>query len=93
MDREQKLDEIITAYLKAVEAGEPIDQAEWLKRYPDLADDLAEFFAGQRSVERVAVSSFLRARASQVGRSLSRLVRVRFCRCFALAASLGYRRG
>ena len=54
MDREQKLDEVITAYLKAVEAGEPIDQAEWLQRYPDLADELAEFFAGQHSVERVA---------------------------------------
>ncbi len=54
MDREQKLDEIITAYLKAVEAGDAIVQAAWLKRYPDLADDLAEFFAGQRSVERVA---------------------------------------
>ncbi len=54
MNREQQLDEVITAYLKAVEAGEPVDQADWLKRYPDLADELAEFFAGQKSVERVA---------------------------------------
>jgi hypothetical protein len=54
MDREQQLDEVITTYLKAVDAGERIDQAEWLQRYPDLADDLAEFFASQQSVERVA---------------------------------------
>lgn len=54
MDREQKLDEVITAYLKAVEAGTAVDQAEWLKRYPELADDLAEFFAGQCSLERMA---------------------------------------
>ncbi|MCI0681721.1 MAG: WD40 repeat domain-containing protein [Gemmataceae bacterium] len=54
MDREQQLDEVITAYLKAVEAGERIDQGEWLKRYPDLADALAEFFVSQQSVERVA---------------------------------------
>src|SRR5262245_37917736 len=51
---EKKLDEVVTAYLKALEAGEAVDQAEWLKRYPDLADELAEFFASQQSVERVA---------------------------------------
>jgi WD40 repeat protein/tRNA A-37 threonylcarbamoyl transferase component Bud32 len=54
MDREQQLDEVITAYLQAVEAGQPIDQTRWLERYPDLAADLAEYFAGQQSVERVA---------------------------------------
>src|SRR5262245_16842634 len=54
MDPEQQLDEVITAYLKAVEAGERIDQGEWLRCYPELANDLAEFFASQQSVERVA---------------------------------------
>ena len=54
MDRDQQLDEIITAYLKAVESGAAVNQADWLERYPDFAEELAEFFAGQRSVERVA---------------------------------------
>jgi hypothetical protein len=54
MNHDKQLDEVVTAYLKAVEAGEPVDQAEWLKRYPDLADGLGEFFASQKSVERVA---------------------------------------
>ena len=53
-DREQQLDEIITAYLRAVERGESTDSEEWLVRYPDLADELAEFFAGQQSLDRVA---------------------------------------
>jgi WD40 repeat protein/tRNA A-37 threonylcarbamoyl transferase component Bud32 len=54
MGDEQHLDEVITAYLKAVEAGVPIDQAQWLKRYPDLAADLAEYFTDRASVERAA---------------------------------------
>ena len=48
------LDTLVTAYLKAVEAGHQPDQAEWLARYPDLADELAEFFAAQKSIDRAA---------------------------------------
>ncbi len=54
MDREQMLDEIVTAYLKAVEAGQNPDPAEWLARHPDLADELNDFFAAQRSIDRAA---------------------------------------
>jgi WD40 repeat protein/serine/threonine protein kinase len=54
MDHEQKLDEIVTAYLRAVEAGQDADPSAWLARYPELAEELAEFFAGQNSVDRVA---------------------------------------
>src|SRR5262245_23236669 len=53
-DREQRLDEVITAYLRAGEDGGSTDPAAWLARYPDLADDLAAFFADQRHGERVA---------------------------------------
>src|SRR5262245_62992670 len=53
-EREQRLDEVITAYLRAGEGGEPTDPAEWLARYPDLADELTDFFADHRHVERVA---------------------------------------
>ncbi len=54
MDREQRLDEVITDYLKAVEAGQPPNETAWLLAHPDLADDLRAFLASQRSVERVA---------------------------------------
>jgi WD40 repeat protein len=54
MNRDQHLDEVITAYLKACEAGAKPEPAEWLARYPDLAAELAEFFAGQASLDRLA---------------------------------------
>jgi WD40 repeat protein len=49
----QHLDEVITAYLKAVEAGTAPDQEAWLARYPELASDLAAFFVGQNQVEKL----------------------------------------
>ena len=54
MDREQLLDEVVTAYLQAVDAGRNPDPAEWLARHPDLADELKEFFAAQQSIDRAA---------------------------------------
>src|SRR5688500_11975939 len=47
-------DEVIAAYLNGVQAGEAPDQQEWLARYPELAADLAEFFADRERVERLA---------------------------------------
>jgi serine/threonine protein kinase/WD40 repeat protein len=54
MDREQLLDEIATQYLKAVEAGAHPDPAEWLARYPGLAEELAELFADQQAMHQIA---------------------------------------
>jgi WD40 repeat protein len=53
-DRDRRLDEVATAYLKAVEAGEKPDTQEWLNRHPDLAGELATFFAAQEQVDRIA---------------------------------------
>jgi hypothetical protein len=53
-DRERRLDEIVTAYLKAVEAGADPDPQEWLRRHPDLADDLRAFFSAHGQIGELA---------------------------------------
>jgi WD40 repeat protein/tRNA A-37 threonylcarbamoyl transferase component Bud32 len=52
--QEQRVNEVLFAYLKAVEAGEKPDQQQWLARYPELADELASFFADQDQLEGLA---------------------------------------
>jgi serine/threonine-protein kinase len=46
-DREQLLDEVVAAYLDAVETQGPQDPQPWLARYPELAQELAEFFTDE----------------------------------------------
>jgi hypothetical protein len=53
-ERERRLDEVVTAYLKAVEAGQHPEPKDWLQRYPDLAAELSAFFAGQEKVVALA---------------------------------------
>jgi WD40 repeat protein/tRNA A-37 threonylcarbamoyl transferase component Bud32 len=55
MDREQRLDEIITAFVKAQEAGVRPDPAEWLARHPEWNAELTEFFSAQRQIDQAAV--------------------------------------
>src|SRR5262245_48382408 len=62
-DRERQLDEVVTAYLKAVEAGNAPDRDQLLARHPELAADLAAFFAAESHVGRVAAP--LRAAADE----------------------------
>jgi tetratricopeptide (TPR) repeat protein/tRNA A-37 threonylcarbamoyl transferase component Bud32 len=50
LDRERRLDELIVAYLEAVEAGQTPDRERWLAREPGLAAELAQFFADQDGV-------------------------------------------
>jgi WD40 repeat protein/tRNA A-37 threonylcarbamoyl transferase component Bud32 len=53
-DRDAQLDEVVTAYLKETRAGKTPDPAAWQARYPELAADLAEFFADRAALERLA---------------------------------------
>jgi eukaryotic-like serine/threonine-protein kinase len=46
-DREERLNEIIAAYLETMDAGENPHREKWLARYPEFADDLGNFFAAQ----------------------------------------------
>jgi tetratricopeptide (TPR) repeat protein/tRNA A-37 threonylcarbamoyl transferase component Bud32 len=49
--RAKEVNRIIGQYLSAAEAGRPLDRQELLAQHPDLADDLASFFAAE---ERLA---------------------------------------
>src|SRR5215467_12750796 len=53
-DRERLLDEVVTAYLKEARTGRTPEPEAWLARYPELASDLAEFFADRAALERLA---------------------------------------
>jgi hypothetical protein len=52
--REDRVNEIIAAYLKAVQAGQAPDRREILAQHPDLAAELNSFFADQDQFHAVA---------------------------------------
>src|SRR5262249_36917313 len=51
---EGRLEEVIAAYVQAVEAGQTPQRAELRRRDPDLAADLERFFADFERVDRAA---------------------------------------
>ncbi|MGA2258143.1 MAG: serine/threonine-protein kinase, partial [Thermoguttaceae bacterium] len=53
-DRDGQVNEIISAYLEAVDAGQAIDRQEWLRRYPEFAAELEAFLADYEHVDRLA---------------------------------------
>ena len=65
--REQRLNEALAVWYEAKEAGEPIDRADLLDRYPDLADELASFFTAKDGFEREAAPLLPARRISGLG--------------------------
>jgi WD40 repeat protein/tRNA A-37 threonylcarbamoyl transferase component Bud32 len=53
-EREHRLDEIVTAYLKAKETGVPPNREELIALHPELAPDLAAYFSAESQIGRVA---------------------------------------
>src|SRR5262245_23070638 len=54
LDRDDCLAVAVTQYVKAIEAGSSPSAEEWLARYPEVAAELADFFAAHEEVDRLA---------------------------------------
>src|ERR1700756_5450248 len=53
LERERRLHEILGAFFEAVEAGQAPDPQDLIAKHPDLAEDLAAFFADEGRFERI----------------------------------------
>jgi len=53
-ERQQRLQEVLVAYLEAVESGNAPHQKDFVERHPEFADELADFFAGRQQVDELA---------------------------------------
>jgi serine/threonine protein kinase/tetratricopeptide (TPR) repeat protein len=70
-DLEARIAGVIAAFHRALDAGKPVSPEEWLCRYPDLADELRDYFAAQEELAHVATP--LRRVARAEGDSTPRL--------------------
>ena len=54
--QEQRFNEVVAAYLEAVDAGATPDQQEWLARFPEFAAQLRDFFAARERIDRFGMA-------------------------------------
>src|SRR5262245_12400526 len=52
--RDQRLQEVLVAYLEAAERGPAVDLAELQARHPEFAGELAELLANRAHLDRLA---------------------------------------
>jgi len=52
--RQQRLQEVLAAYLEAVDAGQAPDRRQLMADHPELADELAGFWSAQDQLDRLA---------------------------------------
>ncbi|MDP6720122.1 MAG: hypothetical protein QGF59_15790, partial [Pirellulaceae bacterium] len=52
--RERRVDEVIAAYLEAVDAKQTPERNDFIAQHRDIADDLEAFFANRDQFERLA---------------------------------------
>jgi hypothetical protein len=53
-DREDRLDEVVAAYLKELDSGVMPDRRAWLTRHPEFYDELSDFFEDREQIETIA---------------------------------------
>ncbi|MFI5454873.1 MAG: hypothetical protein ACHRXM_05420 [Isosphaerales bacterium] len=51
--RRRRLDEVIGAFLVALDGGQNPNPREWLARYPELCPELSEFFADRERMDEL----------------------------------------
>src|SRR5262249_61614758 len=51
-DREGRLSEVLADWLEAAEGGAPPEEGEYLRRYPEFAEELAQCFADWKRFPR-----------------------------------------
>ncbi len=52
--KDRQLEEVLHTYLQAVDAGQAQDRDALLRQHPEVASELAAFFANQDEVVKVA---------------------------------------
>jgi WD40 repeat protein len=53
-DKDRRLEAVLHSYLQAVDAGQSPDREALMRQHPDLASELADFFANQDEVAQLA---------------------------------------
>lgn len=63
--RDARLDSAVAAFIRAEETDGQQNRDEWLARYPEFANDLAEFFAERDELKRLATPDDSEAHAAE----------------------------